>query len=167
MSRTAFVRNVAYVLAGALIIGASVRSSSSRWNAGLPRSSGAVEVENSSAGVVYVIFSAQDCASDIEALVRWNALHDGGTEVQGVLYGEAGPSTLHKVVAGAGLRFPVTLGPARRIRELRSRSGYRAGSFVAVVDAENHLRIAFALRESAQQPTDLLIGSLATGEKAQ
>jgi hypothetical protein len=142
--RRASRRSIIYVVLGSIIIAISAWSSySGRTHADSTR---AFSSEANLLPRVYVVFSPQDCGSHIEALAAWNAIHEEGSmNVEGLLYGTVGSSTMLNIVGGAGLHFPIEPSAAGLVNDLRLRTGYRRGSFVAVVDPEGRVRLTFGL----------------------
>jgi hypothetical protein len=155
-------RSILYVAAGLIIIAISAWSSSLGRSPVLSARGG----EASALPQVYLVFSPQDCGSSIEALAAWNAIHERGSmKVEGLLYGTVGPSTTLKIARGAGLRFPIDPSASALVDDLRLRTGYRSGSFVAISDPEGRVRLTFGLDDpQIRRMTDLATVFFSTSE---
>jgi len=99
--------------------------------------------------VVGIIFQPQDCTSLIDALSFWNGPHLAQeVHVVGLLRGTSrNEKSLHKIVNGAGLEFPIRIVGNRSVREVRSALGYSDGSLIIVFDAEGRVRMVTRLSE--------------------
>lgn len=105
--------------------------------------------------LVGIVFSPQDCGSQIEQLRLWNEpylAHEA--HVTGLLRTDGDDlEPLWKVVHGAGLQFPIRPASSDALVALQRSLGYPAESYLAVFDPGGRLRLAVPL-DQLSEPRD-------------
>lgn len=101
------------------------------------------------APTVVLLLNPQDCASRIEALTAWNALHQSGrARVVGLVSNGSGDAgTLETIRSGAGMRFPLQPIAHRRMVTALRGLNYSSTPVALVLDSSHRLRMAVPLYE--------------------
>jgi len=99
-----------------------------------------------------VVLRLRDCGAKIEGLRQLNRLVDEGeVDVRGVvLDADRSSRPLGEILAGSGIKFPVSRDPTSRAAEqLSSLSGYRTTPLLFLFDREGELRSVTGLATGA------------------
>lgn len=100
---------------------------------------------------VVLLLNPQDCASRVEALTAWNALHQSGrARVLGLVSGaRPDAEVLETIRDGAGMRFPLqSIAHNRMVAALRGLN-YSSTPVALVLDSRGRLRMAVPLYEES------------------